>query len=386
MATPKNTSVIKAFEILNVFSRNNGALTAPEVAKATGLNLSTTHRFLLTLENLGAVARSPGNRYHLGMMVAELGKKVTKRDVFAERASGHVKKLCDRLDETISLATFEDERIQFVAWAEPKRPLFFHLRRDEPLPLHASSLGKIFLAALPTVAREEMISKLVFTKLTQNTLDNAVSFRRELQEVSKAGFARDSQELEEGLDCVAMPILDTDGNVFAALSVSAPSSRISRSVLSQIKEALSSTVSDIQKALFIENKILPGKAKPKGSFPHVKRVGDFAFISGTSARNPDESFAGATVRRNGEVVLDITKQTSATIQNIADILASIGAELSHLVELEAYLVDMNDYDAFNAAYEQFFGADGPTRTTVSVEALPHPHQLIMVKATAYIPS
>ncbi|KPD11090.1 2-aminomuconate deaminase [Phaeobacter sp. 11ANDIMAR09] len=138
--------------------------------------------------------------------------------------------------------------------------------------------------------------------------------------------------------------------------------------------------------MFIENKILPGKAKPKGSFPHVKRVGDFAFISGTSARNPDESFAGATVRRNGEVVLDITKQTSATIQNIADILASIGAELSHLVELEAYLVDMNDYDAFNAAYEQFFGADGPTRTTVSVEALPHPHQLIMVKATAYIPS
>ena len=287
--------------------------------------------------------------------------------------------------DTISLATFEDEKIQFIAWAEPRRPLFFQLRRDEPLPLHASSLGKLFLAAMPTVAREEAIQKLTLTRFTDQTLHSAATLRRELNQVAENGFARDNQELEDGLDCIAVPILDADGHVFAALSVSAPSSRANRTTLRTFKQALLQTAGDIQKSLFIENKILPGKAKPKGSFPHVKRVGDFGFISGTSARNPDETFTGATVKKNGEVILDITKQTTATIQNIADILASIDAELDDLVELEAYLVDMDDYDGFNAAYEQFFGTDGPTRTTVSVEALPHPHQLIMMKATAYIP-
>ena len=144
MATPKNTSVIKAFEILNVFSLSNKALTPAEVADATGLNLSTTHRFLLTLEEIGAVARSPGNRYHLGIMVAELGRRVTRRDVLAERARIHIENLSEKLGETISLASFEGNRVNFLAWSVPVRPLVFNLRRDIPLPLHCSSLGKNF--------------------------------------------------------------------------------------------------------------------------------------------------------------------------------------------------------------------------------------------------
>ena len=89
MATPKNNSVLRAFDILNAFTSGPSAMTAGEVASALGLNLSTAHRFLLTLEEIGAVARLPGNRYHLGMMMAELGRRVTRHEL---RVCGHHKR------------------------------------------------------------------------------------------------------------------------------------------------------------------------------------------------------------------------------------------------------------------------------------------------------
>ena len=151
------------------------------------------------------------------------------------------------------------------------------------------------------------------------------------------------------------------------------------------KKNLIDTATSIRQSLFIESKTLPTKAKPRGSFPHIKRVGNFAFVSGTSARKPNDTFAGAKKNKSGEIELNIQKQTAATISNITDILASIGATLEDIVELEAYLVNMDHYEKFNEVYETYFGAEGPARTTVAVEALPHPHQLLMIKAIAHVP-
>lgn len=131
--------------------------------------------------------------------------------------------------------------------------------------------------------------------------------------------------------------------------------------------------------------VLAGKAKPRGKFPHIKRAGDFLFVSGTSSRRPDNSFAGVEVDAMGTTQLDIREQTRAVIENIRDILAAEGADLSHVVEISAYLVDMNDFGAYNEVYAAFFDYDGPTRTTVAVHQLPHPHLRIEIKAVAYFP-
>ncbi|MET4576986.1 RidA family protein [Ottowia thiooxydans] len=131
--------------------------------------------------------------------------------------------------------------------------------------------------------------------------------------------------------------------------------------------------------------VVPGKAKPRGRFPHYKRAGDFIFVSGTSSRLPDNSFAGVQVDEMGTTALDIRVQTRAVIQNIGDILASAGASLSDLVEINAYLVNMNDFGGYNQVYAEFFDETGPTRTTVAVHQLPHPHLLIEIKAVAYKP-
>lgn len=132
--------------------------------------------------------------------------------------------------------------------------------------------------------------------------------------------------------------------------------------------------------------VVPGKATPRGAYPHVKVVGNLVFVSGTSSRRPDDSIAGAEVV-DGSKVLDVAIQTRAVIENIADILAVVGAGLADLVQVTCYLVDMADFPAYNAAYAQYFdAATGPTRTTVAVRELPHPDLLIEIQAIAVLPA
>jgi 2-aminomuconate deaminase len=136
----------------------------------------------------------------------------------------------------------------------------------------------------------------------------------------------------------------------------------------------------------MESKVLAGKAAPRGKYPHIKRAGDFLFVSGTSARRADNTIAGADVDELGTTHLDIRAQTRAVIENVRDILQSAGAQLEDVVEITTYLVNMNDFAGYNEVYGEYFGYDGPTRTTVAVHQLPHPHLLIEIRALAYKPA
>jgi 2-aminomuconate deaminase len=132
-------------------------------------------------------------------------------------------------------------------------------------------------------------------------------------------------------------------------------------------------------------RVVAGRAVPRGAFPHVKVAGGFVFVSGTSSRRPDNTFAGVQVDEFGTTDLDIREQTRAVIGNIRDLLRSVGAELSDLVQVTSYLVNMNDFGGYNEVWAEFFDATGPTRTTVAVHQLPHPHLLIEMQAVALLP-
>ncbi len=131
-----------------------------------------------------------------------------------------------------------------------------------------------------------------------------------------------------------------------------------------------------------ENKTLSDRAQPLGKYPHIKRVGKFVFVSGTSSRRPDNSHEGVTIHPDGSVSKDIRKQTKAVIENINTLLESIGANLSNLVDITTFLVDMEDFKGYNEVYGSYFDHTGPTRTTVAVKELPHPNLLIEMKVIA----
>ncbi|BCZ82770.1 RidA family protein [Paraburkholderia terrae] len=134
-----------------------------------------------------------------------------------------------------------------------------------------------------------------------------------------------------------------------------------------------------------QSQLVPGKATPRGRFPHVVRAGDFLFVSGTSSRRPDNSFVGASADGFGTASVDIRAQTRAVIENIRDILRAEGADLSNLVEVTTFLVNMNDFGGYNEVYGEYFDETGPTRTTVAVHQLPHPLLAIEIKAIAWVP-
>src|SRR6204780_5490675 len=105
----------------------------------------------------------------------------------------------------------------------------------------------------------------------------------------------------------------------------------------------------------IGSKVVEGKASPRGKYPHLKRAGDFLFVSGTSARRADNTISGAEVDSLGTTRLDIRVQTRAVIENIRDILQSAGAQLEDVVEVSTHLVNMNDFAGYNDVYGEFFG-------------------------------
>ena len=124
---------------------------------------------------------------------------------------------------------------------------------------------------------------------------------------------------------------------------------------------------------------------PRGRFPRAKRVGDFVYVSGTSARRPDNTIAGADVDELGTTDLDIRAQTRAVLDNIGGVLEEHGGDLADLVQVTTYLVNMNDFGGYNEVWAEYFDETGPTRTTIAVHQLPHPHLLIEIQAVAYAP-
>jgi 2-aminomuconate deaminase len=133
--------------------------------------------------------------------------------------------------------------------------------------------------------------------------------------------------------------------------------------------------------------ILDDRAGALANYPHARRFGDLIFVSGISSRRHDNTHEGVRISADGTVTLDIREQTRAVIENIREILHSAGTDLTHVIDVTVFLVDMKDYAGMNEIYNEFFTAEtGPSRTTVAVHQLPHPNLLIEIKAVAAAPS
>ena len=125
--------------------------------------------------------------------------------------------------------------------------------------------------------------------------------------------------------------------------------------------------------------------RPRGAFPHLRISAGLVFVSGTSARRPDNTIEGAEVDALGTVALDMATQAHAVLTNVERVLGTVGLDRGDLVDATTFLVNMNDFGAYNDAWADFFdGREGPARTTVAAHQLPHPHLLLEIKAIARV--
>ena len=346
--------------------------------------MATAHRFLLTLEHLGVVSRAGGNRFQLGTLLAELGGRVEHDRLLARVAAAHVDALAARLGVPVAVAVLSGRKAIETAVSRGAPPP----GRETPdprLPVHCTAPGKVLLAGLRPGLQDALLEDLELEPYTPRTHTDAAALRADLDAVRVRGYAVDEGELVAEVRGLAVPVRDGHDHVVAALAVTAPAALMSREDLEGCRHDLAHHAEQIRRELYMENKVLPSKAKPRGSFPHAKRVGDLILVSGTSARAPDDTFPGVSQGPGGGPVFDFRVQARAALNNLFDIVRSFGAEREDIVEIQAFLVGMKYYDLFNEVYGEFYDQSGPTRTTVGVSELPHPHQLLMLRAMAYKP-
>jgi len=385
LLTPKNSSVGKAFALLRTIAGMGRDVSATEIAQATGSNLATVHRFLLTLESEGAIMRTRNGRFQLGPTLSDLGGKVDGDTILLDAVQPHLEELALEFREALHCVVRVGNEAMNSTIALPDRSLLINQDVGRPFPLHCTAGGKVFLAAMGETQRKAFAANLALVKFTEHTITSPEAMTAELNRIADRGYAVDDGEWEDGLRSVAVPLHNSSGRVIAAIALSAPASRLDDDRVIEVKNRLRETSKNVERHLFSQSKIFGDRPRPLGNYPHLKRVDNFIFISGTSARREDNSFEGVRFNEDGTFEIDFREQTRYILNSLAGMLNDVGSSISDIVDLHAYLTDMSAYGVYNEVYATFFPPDGPTRTTVGVNEFMHPHQGIMIRAVAYSP-
>ncbi|MEH1015429.1 IclR family transcriptional regulator [Micromonospora sp. CPCC 206060] len=221
-----NQSVLRAAAVLDAFTHGRPELRVTDVAKATGLGLSTTSRLLATLESLEFVERDPmSNLYRLGAKTITLGGIAVNQMPVHRATRQIVQNLAREHGLGANVAIRRGDRVFYVANFEgPLSPRSFTLV-GQSNPLHATGLGKSLLTGLDPAARRSLLPGPL-PAFTHRTITDPTALDAELDRIAARGYATELEELALGRACVAAPIRGGSGEVVAALSISGPLSAI----------------------------------------------------------------------------------------------------------------------------------------------------------------
>lgn len=225
--TPGSIQVIeRMMSLLDALAAAPDAASLKHLAGATELHPSTAHRILAAMCHARFVERQDAGNYRLGIRLLELGNIVKSRINVREVALPFMQTLHEQIGEAINLGTRHDDEIVYLERTSSGRALVrvVYLVGGRA-PLHLTSLGKLFLAADGTQKVRDYARRTGLPGKTPHSLTTLETLEKELDKVRRHGIAYDDEEAEIGLKCVAAPIHDDEGQVIAALSVSAPADR-----------------------------------------------------------------------------------------------------------------------------------------------------------------
>jgi len=220
-------AVERALVLLKTFLGNEADLSATEIGNRIELDLSTTFRMLVTLEEHGFVRQDPtSGKYRLGVSCLELGSQFLKFNDVRKSAVDAMQKLRDQFGETVHLGILDGNEIVYLEKVSGSHAIgLMSSRVGGRAPAHATAIGKVLLAHLPAGELGTRLPRWKLNRCTANTLTDWKELGKELERVSENGYALDNQEFETGVKCIAVPIFSHKG-IAAALSISAPAERM----------------------------------------------------------------------------------------------------------------------------------------------------------------
>lgn len=224
----------RGLRLLNLFTTAERGLTATQVAKLSGLPISTVHRFLVNLEAADFLNCSEAGTYHLGMACFSIGQAALGQLDIRRLSLPYLQVLNQHTRETIHLTVRHGLSAVYVEKLDSPEPLRIHSRIGAAVPLYCTAVGKVMLAHMPPPEREKILSQVEIKRRTANTIGSIQELQTHLQRVKKNGYACDLEENEPHIRCVAAPIWDHAGAVNASLSITGPVVRMAIARLRQL--------------------------------------------------------------------------------------------------------------------------------------------------------
>ena len=245
----------RAMRLLDALAAQPDPVTLKELSATTGLHASTAHRILNDLVVGRYVERVDNGLYQLGMRLLELGSLVKGRLNVREAAISAMRSLHKLTGQTINLSVQQGDEIVYIdrAWSERSGMQVVRAIGGRA-PLHLTSTGKLFLSTGDTRQVRAYALRTGLAGHTRNSLTDLDRLERELALVRRHGYARDNEELELGVRCIAAGIFDDTGKLVAGLSISAPAERLQDDWI----KALVDTAASISEALGYEPSVSSG--------------------------------------------------------------------------------------------------------------------------------
>jgi IclR family transcriptional regulator, acetate operon repressor len=233
--------VERALAVLRCFERADRSLGVSELAAATGLTVSTTHRLTRALCAGGLLMQDPrSERYQLGPMAVVLGRRAEEHFGYA-RALPTLESLAESTGESVNLGIRSGAEVLVVLAVRSPQPLRFDQLAGSRIPIHSSAMGKCLLAFAPPVPGPDVSGLPRLTRFTDRTITRRDQLAAELQLTRERGWALNDEERNPGVRAVATPVLDAGGSAAAAVAVQGPAMRLTDdrlpSVARQIVEA-----------------------------------------------------------------------------------------------------------------------------------------------------
>jgi len=229
-AAPPKTSIQvidRMMSLLDALASYSDPVSLKELSRVSGLHPSTAHRILNDMVVTRFVDRVEPGTYRLGMRLLELGNVVKSRLSVREAALDAMRALHRKTQQTVNLSVRQGDEIVYIDRAFSERSGMQVVRAIGGRgPLHLTSTGKLFLSIDDVKAIRAYSTRTGLAGHTRNSITELQRLERELSLVRARGYARDNEELELGVRCMAAGIHDDSGKLVAGLSISAPADRL----------------------------------------------------------------------------------------------------------------------------------------------------------------
>lgn len=233
---PSVQVIERIFSLIDVLATNEEAVSLKEISERTGLHPSTTHRILNDLTIGRFVDRPEAGSYRLGLRLLELGNLVKARLSVRDVALGPMRELHRLTQQPVNLSVRQGDEIVYIERAYSERSGMQVVRAiGGRAPLHLTSTGKLFLAADDIQRVRAYAARTGLPGHTRNSITQLPLLERELGKARQYGIARDNEELELGVRCMAAGIYDDQTKLVAGLSISAPADRLDENWLSKLE-------------------------------------------------------------------------------------------------------------------------------------------------------